>query len=776
MTHATEMYHHNTRSTKGRERRERPEEAPLAQALEQCIRVSEWVRDLCADGDIESQPGPRYITKNVNSIQGDSKLYHTLKSIRRESDRHPITAIFLQDHRLGRDREKDIASTAKAQSLLTITAHPLKHRDGKHYGGTMVIIPYESVELEKGETIHDACTRIASTRQAACKARIVSATMKVDGKKRKLVSCYAPAKAVSTDVNSKRSTFFTNVLKKFITQDSIIGMDANCVPDIRLDIKKTTPSPYDNEGAQELADLVDEKGLADITRACIPTEPFYTAQHKVQGGECWSRIDHIYAPADGDTHWAHAACVDFFPKREHAIEIDHMAVEVRSKRVKVERGKDLETINENVFDDPTFTSTLLERMTTLKNQTDTSGPRGWRDMWEAMKTEVKKLSLAHTAKLKYKQSAHVQTRKTQLAHIQKLKQLGTAGSDDIAKEATLTKEISELSKQEYTLHQTLEKEAYNIGKTHDRCTAEFFRPWKPTHAAQHIESMKEADWTDPSNPQFTGRTVKGHKEVLTELTKYYTALFAKKVISMIAKMACLATLSDPKSRRVLPPTAAKCGAPITAEELTSILNTLPTKKSPGPDRIPNKFYKTYSVFLADILAEVFNESHTHGELPATCTQGIISVLYKKKDREDPRNYRPITLLNNDYKILTRVLTRRMNEAVVQFVSPQQNGFVPGEFLPENIMLLKLIQAYIEEEDSNAYFIFLDMENAFDRSSWEYLVEVLEAIGFDKDFIGYVKLFYSHDNPPTRQIAMSGHLGQSFPLNSGVAQGSPSTQE
>ena len=249
MTHATEMYHHNTRSTKGRERRERPEEAPIARALEQCVRVSEWLRDLCADGDIESQPGPRYITKNVNSIQGDSKLYHTLKSIRRESDRHPITAIFLQDHRLGRDREKDIASMAKAQSLLTITAHPPKHRDGKHYGGTMVIIPYESIELEKGETIHDACTHIDTTRQAACKARIVSATMKVDGKKRKLVSSYAPDKAVSTDANSTRSTLFANILKKFITRDSIIGMDANCVPDPRLDIKKTTPSPYDNEGA-----------------------------------------------------------------------------------------------------------------------------------------------------------------------------------------------------------------------------------------------------------------------------------------------------------------------------------------------------------------------------------------------------------------------------------------------------------------------------------------------------------------------------------------------
>ena len=54
-------------------------------------------------------------------------------------------------------------------------------------------------------------------------------------------------------------------------------------------------------------------------------------------------------------------------------------------------------------------------------------------------------------------------------------------------------------------------------------------------------------------------------------------------------------------------------------------------------------------------------------LPTTLRQGIISVLYKKGERDDPRNYRPITLLNNDYKIMMRILTKRMNEAVLQFV-------------------------------------------------------------------------------------------------------------
>ena len=101
------------------------------------------------------------------------------------------------------------------------------------------------------------------------------------------------------------------------------------------------------------------------------------------------------------------------------------------------------------------------------------------------------------------------------------------------------------------MHQTLEVEAYNMGKGHDRCTREFFAPWKPTHAAQHIEAIYEADWSNPSNPIFTGGVARGTKQVLSELTKYDEALFAKKNIDDSpggAVEQCLDTLRDPNSR------------------------------------------------------------------------------------------------------------------------------------------------------------------------------------------------------------------------------------
>ena len=233
---------------------------------------------------------------------------------------------------------------------------------------------------------------------------------------------------------------------------------------------------------------------------------------------------------------------------------------------------------------------------------------------------------------------------------------------------------------------------------------------------------------------------------------------------------CLQTLRHGK--KVLPPTNERCAAPVTPEDINNTARTLPTGKSPGPDRIPNKFYKTFASTIAPILSQVINESRRRDRLPKGMSDGLITILYKKGERDDPRNYRPITLLNGDYKIMMRILAHRMNESVVQWVSDTQTGFVPDAFIQENIMLLKSIQAHVENEDEDAYFVFLDMEKAFDRCSWTFLVKALRELGYSPDFIKYITLAYSHENAPKRRIIVNGFLGPEFALGSGVAQGCP----
>ena len=135
------------------------------------------------------------------------------------------------------------------------------------------------------------------------------------------------------------------------------------------------------------------------------------------------------------------------------------------------------------------------------------------------------MSIAQTKKLKYKHSTQLKQKQSKLKALRSLIQAGQASLSQITEADRIDIEVKSKAREEYTLHQTLEKEAYNMGKAHDRCTTEFFRPWKDTHAAQHIERMKEADWSDPSNPRFTGRIVTGSKAILEQLKKFYTALY-----------------------------------------------------------------------------------------------------------------------------------------------------------------------------------------------------------------------------------------------------------
>ena len=112
-------------------------------------------------------------------------------------------------------------------------------------------------------------------------------------------------------------------------------------------------------------------------------------------------------------------------------------------------------------------------------------------------------------------------------------------------------------------------------------------------------------------------------------------------------------------------------------------------------------------------------------MPKEFNDGIVTILYKKGVSTDVRNYRPITLLNNDYKILTRILAKRMLRIITQCISDNQIGFMPRTFLAESTMLVKLIQAHLDSIDEGGLLVFLDLEKAFDRVSWDFMKKAIK---------------------------------------------------
>jgi hypothetical protein len=187
---------------------------------------------------------------------------------------------------------------------------------------------------------------------------------------------------------------------------------------------------------------------------------------------------------------------------------------------------------------------------------------------------------------------------------------------------------------------------------------------------------------------------------------------------------------------------------------------------------PFYFYRSFEELIIHDLHKILIEAHGLGFLPPTMREGDIVLLYEKGDSRDPRKYRPITLLQVDYKILAKILVARMKKVVKNFVSKEQLGFVPKRLIGEATHFLKLAQAYLEEEGRAGLLLALDWEKAFDRVSWEYDHLALEALQLGPTFMGWAKLLSNPEALLMRRIKANGGRSNPFSIKCGVPQGCP----
>ena len=112
------------------------------------------------------------------------------------------------------------------------------------------------------------------------------------------------------------------------------------------------------------------------------------------------------------------------------------------------------------------------------------------------------------------------------------------------------------------------------------------------------------------------------------------------------------------------------------------------------------------------------------DLSRTQRRGILHLLYKKDDPLSLKNWRPISLLNLDYKIATKALYNRLRKVLPQILSEDQTCGMPGRSIFENLLLRDTID-YAKLKQLSAAVISLDQEKAFDRVNHAFLKHVLE---------------------------------------------------
>ena len=170
-------------------------------------------------------------------------------------------------------------------------------------------------------------------------------------------------------------------------------------------------------------------------------------------------------------------------------------------------------------------------------------------------------------------------------------------------------------------------------------------------------------------------------------------------------------------------------------------------KTPGSDGLPAEFYKVFWNDIADF------------------------KLIPKKDAEPYfiKNWRPISLLNCDYKIAAKAIANRFKHVLPNLIDNDQTGFLKGRFIGENIRLVDGIIKFAAAKNLPGLLLFLDFEKAFDTVEWSFIQKTLQHYNFGPSAMNWIRLFY-HNTESC--ILNNGWSSAFFKLGRGVRQGCP----
>ena len=205
-------------------------------------------------------------------------------------------------------------------------------------------------------------------------------------------------------------------------------------------------------------------------------------------------------------------------------------------------------------------------------------------------------------------------------------------------------------------------------------------------------------------------------------------------------------------------------------------------KAAGLDGIPMELWKTMSqkfdafinaeinpyCDIVKILVKAYNDIEEHGIDPSTrFNEGWMCPIYKKGERDNIANYRPITVLNTDYKIMTKALANKLADVAPSIIHRDQAGFIKGRSIFDQVKLAKLTIDYGRIMKRNGAIVALDQEKAYDKILHPYLWKVLEKFDFPQHLIKTIKHLYQN---ASTSILINGFLSEPFNVNRGVRQG------
>ncbi|KAJ9512291.1 hypothetical protein QJQ45_012924 [Haematococcus lacustris] len=310
----------------------------------------------------------------------------------------------------------------------------------------------------------------------------------------------------------------------------------------------------------------------------------------------------------------------------------------------------------------------------------------------------------------------------------------------------------------------------------DRSSFYFYHRDQPAHTPTLISSLQlptqpgqVADLSSPAGVLAACRVFEQHFSASSP-----TGVYAAKPVDPAARATLLASLTS----RLTPAQANSCEGPgtdpmLSAEELGHALQGCAHSKAPGKDGLPMEVYDRLWPQLVGPLRAMLREALADTTDPAPLAEfltGIITLVPKAgKPRDQVAGYRPITLLNCDVRLVARALEDRLQQPLDLLVSLSQSAFILGRDISDNVQFHLSLLEYLQQRGSPAWLLLLDLAGAYDNVSWGLLQDTMEAMGFRRD--GHVRWAQLLHRGASSQVLVNGRLTDSFPLASGLLQGS-----
>ena len=221
------------------------------------------------------------------------------------------------------------------------------------------------------------------------------------------------------------------------------------------------------------------------------------------------------------------------------------------------------------------------------------------------------------------------------------------------------------------------------------------------------------------------------EDMASLLTNYYESLFTsaqpEQIDEVVAKVSRV--VNKEMNRALI--------REFTAPEVELAIKQMAPTKAPGPDGMPPVFYQKYWHVVGSDVTKAVLSCLNSGRILHSINHTFITLIPKIKCPERVTDFRPISLCNVIYKLISKVLANRLKIILPHIVSNSQSAFVPGRLITDNVLVAFETLHYMHHNKigrDGAMALKLDMSKAYDRVEWRFLEKIMSKMGFHQNWI------------------------------------------